>query len=227
MHISIYLCNCIYVCLPTDQLLRQREKAEDALLVDEVEMTNAALTEKLVQDVGTLFDVQVRSNAKIASVVAVSSGGRVPLPRGPGSIGVGQIQNIMGNVDIWIPAGGSAGDALLFVADYSAKEVKVFNACSGALVRSITGNGKGSGTGQFNCAIDVHMASTGPNREWELFVSDVSNNVVMVLNPMTGEYIRQIGSGQGAGAGQLNNPYGLLVQTPLVSGGDYLLFPPH
>jgi len=92
------------------------------------------------------------------------------------------------------------------------------------LVRSIVGNGKGSGTGQFNNPMDVYIANTGPQNDSELFVSDFHNHVVMVFNPMTGAYIRSIGNGQGAGAGQFVNPRGLLVQTPLVSGGDYLLY---
>jgi DNA-binding beta-propeller fold protein YncE len=146
------------------------------------------------------------------------------LPRGPGSIGSGQIQSIYGNVDIYIPAGGTAADALLFVSDDGAKEVKVYNVNNGTLVRSIVGNGKGSGTGQFDSPMDVFIANTGPQSDSELFVSDDCNDVVMVFNPMTGAYIRSIGNGKGAGAGQFNGPWGLLVQTPLVSGGDYLLY---
>ena len=40
-----------------------------------------------------------------------------------------------------IPAGGFPSDALLFVPDGSGRQVRVFNACNGSLVRDIVGDG--------------------------------------------------------------------------------------
>jgi hypothetical protein len=191
---------------------------------EEMRLVVSAVAEDLEKQV-QIFEVQSTViRAKVVVAQEKSSGVSVSLARGPGSIGVGQIQGIQGNVDIYIPVGGTAADALLFVADYTANEVKVFDVNSGNLVRSITGNGKGSGTGQFNNPCDVCIANTGPQNASELFVSNCSNHVVMVLNPMTGDYIRSVGTGQGSGPGQLSCPRGLFVQTPLVSGGDFLLY---
>lgn len=52
----------------------------------------------------------------------------------PMSYGAGQIEGIHGNVDICIPIGGTAADALLFVPDYYTHDVKVFTANNGTLV---------------------------------------------------------------------------------------------
>jgi len=47
------------------QLLRQREKPLDALKVDGVVIVNAPLTEKVLQDAATLFDVKLKFDTKI------------------------------------------------------------------------------------------------------------------------------------------------------------------
>ena len=75
-----------------------------------------------------------------------------------------------------------------------------------------------------NCALWVFSEGSGVSSL--IFVSDSSNHLVQVFDIHTGLNLRQIGTGEkGPGAGQLNNPRGLLIrQANPVSVWPTLLF---
>ncbi len=79
------------------------------------------------------------------------------------------------------PAPGSDQPTLLFVADYSNHRVQVFNADTGALVRTIGTTGQaGAALGQLNypSGVAVHPGADGTTL---LFVTEYSNNRVQVF----------------------------------------------
>ena len=117
------------------------------------------------------------------------------------------------------PAPGSGQPPLLFVADHSNHRVQVFDADTGALVRTIGTTGQhGNAKGQFNAPADLALRSAGPPGSGQpaiLYVSDAYNNRIQAVNADTGTHIRFFATGtQGAAADQLNCPYGVALHEP-------------
>ena len=93
-----------------------------------------------------------------------------------------------------IPAGGSVTDALLFAHESDSPCIKVFNVSTGEFVRDLDGDD------QFGDSLYVVLiCNTGQQGIPELYVCDASNYRIAVLDPMTGDHIRYIGTGRGAG----------------------------
>ena len=55
-------------------------------------------------------------------------------------------------------------------------------------------------------------------------MADCGNDRVSVFDPCSGDYLRTVGNGRGSGTGQFFDLTGLLVQSPSVPGGGYLLY---
>ena len=111
-----------------------------------------------------------------------------------GCIGHGQLDDVQGSTDILIPAGGSVSDALVFVPENNTRRVRVFDMSTGVLVRDLVGDG------QLSTSLgDVLIADTGPQGSPELYLCDRGNHRVIVLDPLSGMHIRDIGRGLGSG----------------------------
>ena len=91
------------------------------------------------------------------------------------------------------------GEPLVFAADCSGHRVQVFNANTGAFIRTI-GSGQGSGAGQMSYSMGVCIlpSASNSNADPMLYVADYSNSRIQVFNANTGAHVRMIGSGQGS-----------------------------
>jgi uncharacterized protein YdbL (DUF1318 family) len=190
------------------QLLGALEEASDAAIFDRTSATKKQLISVLGQDVSGNVDGLVEEEVMVCLVIeavelgkldeifeivsrkVVSDRSAVLLSRKAGILGQGQLDLVRGSTDILIPAGGSVTDALLFVPDCSKKRIRVLNVSTGAFVRDIVGDG----TLSFALR-DVLISTKGPQGTPEKNVSDISNNRIAVLDPMTGGHIRYIGRG--------------------------------
>ena len=121
-----------------------------------------------------MFEIRSR---RVCSEKAV-----VLLSRGTGTIGEGHLGSVMGSTDILIPEGGSLTDALLFVPEQDTSRIRVLNVSTGDFVRDVVGDGTLSGNLQ-----DVLICTTGPLGTPEMYVADMNNDRIAVLDPLTGE----------------------------------------
>ena len=103
--------------------------------------------------------------------------------------------------------------ALLFVASFSQHVVKVFNADTGSLVRTIGTGTAGAGMGEMNgpVGIAVRTAAVGSASQLLLYVSENGNHRIQVFDATTGAHVRMIGA-KGVNQGQLSSPWGIALQ---------------
>jgi hypothetical protein len=109
-------------------------------------------------------------------------------------------------------------DVLLVVSDCRSHTVKVIDASTGAVLRSIGQGGAGSAPGQLfdPYYLAMHRPAGGAA---VLIVSNGGGHRFDLFDFHSGRHLRSIGAGQGAGPGQLFYPCAIAVWTPAI-GGD-------
>ena len=120
---------------------------------------------------------------------------------------------------------GSGAEYHLYVADYGNHRIQVFNPVDGSHIRMI-GQGRGAGPGQLTWPTGCTSLSGAEGGISELYVSEFGNHRVSVFDMATGAFLRHIGAGQGANAGEMNSPVGIALSLGGVAsqGGDHLLY---
>ncbi|GEM_PF-1151013 len=97
-------------------------------------------------------------------------------------------------------------DGDLFVADRYNNRVQVFNATNGMFEQTLGGvDGGTESYGGFNqpCGLAV-------DEEGRIYVADTYNNRVLLFNS-AGEFVSEIGNGQGTGPGEFRHPYDIEI----------------
>ena len=119
---------------------------------------------------------------------------------------------------------GSGAEYQLYVTDSSNHRIQVFNPVDGSHIRMI-GQGRGTGPGQL-CLPRGCTALSVAGGISELYVCEGDNQRVSVFDMATGAFLRHIGAGRGANAGQMNSPAGIALSFRGVAsqGGDHLLY---
>jgi len=120
---------------------------------------------------------------------------------------------------------GSGSEYHLYVVEYGNHRIQVFNPVDGSHIRYI-GQGQGAGPGQLDYPRGCTALLGGEGGISELYVSEQDNHRVSVFDMATGAFIRHIGAGQGANAGQMDSPIGIALSLGGVArqGGDHLLY---
>lgn len=100
----------------------------------------------------------------------------------------------------------------LFVADWGSNHrIQVFNAVTGEYMRTI-GGGNGSMPGKLSGPADIALYKPANGADTLLFVADCGNHRIQVFDANTGNFVRTIGEGRGAGPGQLSGPSGIVLK---------------
>ena len=138
-------------------------------------------------------------------------------------IGVGQL-----NYPIGLMMQGSiesGSEYHLYVVEFGNHRIQVFNPVDGSHIRYI-GQGQGAGPGQLDRPIGCTALLGGEGSISKLYVSEEDNHRVSVFDMATGAFIRHIGAGRGANAGQMDSPIGIALSLGGVArqGGDHLLY---
>ena len=111
----------------------------------------------------------------------------------------------------------SSDAVFLLVSDCKSHTVKVMDAASGAVLRSIGKGGAGSAPGQLYNPYYLTMHSPA-GQAAVLIVSNFGSHRLDVFDYESGRHLQSIGAGWGAGPGQLSLPAGIALWTP--SGGS-------
>ena len=121
-------------------------------------------------------------------------------------------------------AKGSGSQTLLYVTEYGKHHVKVFDADTGALVRTIGTGLKGAGPGQLDSpwGLALQESAPGSGAPCLLYVADNCNHRIQVFDADTGAHVHMIGAGTGSAVGQLNCPIDLCLHPG--PDGSTLLF---
>ena len=142
-------------------------------------------------------------------------------------LGVGKLDKPRGLALLENPV-ASQLPTLLFVASCEHPSVKVLNADTGSLVRTIGAGTAGLDMGELKLPIGVAVrkAPPGSASQWLLYVSEFSNHRIQVFDADTGAHVCMIGAGvMGAGPGQLRCPWGIALQESAPgSGAPCLLY---
>ena len=146
---------------------------------------------KICSLVDTLFAVQEE--------VGSDPAGAHPLTRWEGGI-IGSADNLRSPYGLAVRAAapGSGQQSLLFVCDFTKNQVQVFDANSGAFVRSIGSGVDGTGEGQLSKPRDVALRLL-PSGQSLLYVSEIGNNRIQVFDADSGMHVRMLGVGTLAG----------------------------
>lgn len=167
---------------------------------------------RAVSAVASLFHVEVTER--------VEALGPWPLTRGTGIIGSGkgcapgQLNDPCG-MALYACAPSSGMPSVLFVTDHSNHYVQLFDANTGAYIRSI-GYGYGSDAGQlkFPCEGALRFKSPlGSRSPSHFYLADWGNHRIQVFDPNTGDYLQTIGEGMGRAPGQFKGPSRVAVRT--------------
>jgi DNA-binding beta-propeller fold protein YncE len=120
---------------------------------------------------------------------------------------------------------GSGSEYHLYVVEIGNHRIQVFNPVDGSHIRYI-GQGQGAGPGQLHSPVACTALLRGEGGISVLYVSERDNHRVSVFDMATGAFIRHIGAGQGANAGQMDVPYGIALSLGGAArqGGDHLLY---
>ena len=113
----------------------------------------------------------------------------------------------------------------LYVVEFCNNRIQIFNPIDGSHIRYI-GQGRGAGPGQLCDPRGCTALLGGEGGISELYISEQGNHRVSVFDMATGAFIRHIGAGEGANAGQMDRPNGIALSLGGVArqGGDYLLY---
>lgn len=184
--------------------------SEDSLQFDSISLAVASTKEQMRQLIGSLCFVQqsapsVLPNERRAGIIGAGVGS-----------GPGELLNPHGIV-LLMPIAGLTSDPWIFVNDRTNNRIQVFNAVTGAYLRTI-GRGAGSGPGQLNGAYGLALLI--PAEEFQgspnplLFVADYGNHRVQVFDCITTEFLYIIGAGNGSAFGQFNGPFRMAIEMP-------------
>ena len=87
----------------------------------------------------------------------------------------------------------------------------MYNALTGAYVKTIGKKGKGEGELSYPTGLCMLPPSTDRPDTAVLFIAEYGNHRIQAFHADTGEHLGFIGLGQGREIGQLNRPYGLCM----------------
>ena len=120
-------------------------------------------------------------------------------------------------------ARGLRFQTLLYVSEYKHR-VQVFDADTGALVRTIGAGDAGAGLDQLEYprGLALQESTPGSGAPCLLYVADYSNDRIQAFDADTGAYVRTIGAGRGSAVGQLDHPIGVTLHPG--PDGSALLF---
>jgi DNA-binding beta-propeller fold protein YncE len=120
---------------------------------------------------------------------------------------------------------GTESEYHLYVVERSNHRIQVFNPVDGSHIRMI-GQGEGAGPGQLSWPRGCTVLSGAEGGISELYACEEGNDRVSVFDMATGAFLRHIGAGQGANAGQMDHPQFIALSLGGVAsqGGDHLLY---
>lgn len=108
---------------------------------------------------------------------------------------------------------------LLFVVDSANHRIQVYNDSTNRYLGTF-GEGRGSGPGQLKNPIGSTIFEA-TNGNVFLIISEYDNHRIQIFNAITGSFVAIIGSGQGAGIGQLRGPWDIKLGPCTFSRVDY------
>ena len=174
---------------PREDIARQHARLTGAAAVTSRLVVDDGVTSRTAQLIDTLFAVQ--------ELPVIEQGCIFPLTRSEGGvIGSDEILACPKGLAIRVASPASGLPSLLFVVDRDENRVQVFDANSGAFLRSL---GRGlEGTAELLKGANdlaVRPAQTGA---WHLYV--LTDSFIQVFDADTGAFLRMIGEGEFEGA---------------------------